>query len=105
MYGPGSSKKMESAGKRHTTGKKRGRCRHSPISSLKITLITNGTLKYCCPAIFFFSPRFQKKVLLMVNRTLGCGPLDVTLLCNNRIGQVHGGERQTEKQRKGKKKG
>ena len=42
MYGPGSSKKMESVGligsclpkRAHTTGKK-GRCRHSPVSSLK----------------------------------------------------------------------
>ena len=40
----------------HKTGKKRGRCRHSPIS-LKITLFTNGTLQYCCPGRgFFFIP-------------------------------------------------
>ena len=40
MYGPGSSKKMEPGGPKrklpfltvHTTGKKKGRCRHSPIS-------------------------------------------------------------------------
>ena len=61
MYGPGSSKKMESAGLKrklpflnvHTTGKKRGE-----VSSLtffiEIPLLTNGMLQYCCPQFFVF---------------------------------------------------
>ena len=60
MYGPGSSKKMESVGLKrklpflnvHTTQQ----LTKGEVSSLtyiiEIPLLTNGTLQYCCPPFF-----------------------------------------------------
>ena len=85
MYDPGSSKKNEVGGPNrklpflnvHTQLAKKGRCRHSPISSLKYHCFINGTLQYGCPLAFLLINSWKcssgtplgTKVLLIVNRT------------------------------------